>query len=112
MREPVVWRMPPREPRVVASQSAGAAEAAAEDEEEDVVAEAAGDCGPWQWRLTALLSLFYLPSTWHMTVITFQLQEPPFFCPQQQVVPNIYFILVQLAFKKIKAVYTVYKNIM
>ncbi|XP_065331690.1 organic cation transporter protein-like [Cloeon dipterum] len=52
--------------------------------EPDVVGDTAGDCGPWQWRITAALSLFYLPSTWHMTAITFQTVTPSFSCQGYQ----------------------------
>lgn len=74
-----------REVRVVPANGVAAPNGPREPPPEDVVAEAAGDCGPWQYKLTAMLSLFYLPSTWHMTAITFQIVQPPFFCQNDTV---------------------------
>ncbi|XP_065351033.1 solute carrier family 22 member 6-like [Cloeon dipterum] len=53
---------------------------------ETISSEDADGCGPRQWRTTALLSLFLLPSTWHLTVITFNTVSPPFKCVSS---PNI-----------------------
>ncbi|XP_059481179.1 organic cation transporter protein-like [Neocloeon triangulifer] len=75
--------MPRAEPRVVPKNGVRAPNEPPEAAAEDVVGEATGNCGPWQWRLTAALSLFYLPSTWHMTAITFQTVTPPFHCEGQ-----------------------------
>ncbi|XP_065353335.1 organic cation transporter protein-like isoform X2 [Cloeon dipterum] len=53
---------------------------AQQDEEEDVVADVIGEFGSWQLRLTFLLAMFNIPSTWHIMAYTFQSLERPFWC--------------------------------
>ncbi|XP_059474531.1 organic cation transporter protein-like isoform X2 [Neocloeon triangulifer] len=57
-----------------------AREADEAQEENDVVADVIGEYGSWQLRLTFLLALFNIPSTWHIMAYTFQSLDRPFWC--------------------------------
>lgn len=53
-------------------------------EEEDVISNAIGEYGRWQFMLTFLLSLVNIPCTWHIFVPVFHSAERPTWCSRQK----------------------------